>query len=157
MLAVCQIPGTPDRTDTLGMSREQNAMRGTTGRQTLLRGRNLEVILQTRNHHHQQRRTQWHGPGLVQSRLTGVTFNFHRFGQQRAQLFTPRPFNRQEAPRPQLGMVRRPQRGLKQSLALCGIGRGFHQAWYGNTVEQCVESLHRLPPKEKCAAILAFT
>ena len=57
----------------------------------------------------------------------------------------------------ELTVVGRPQGRLEQPLALCRIRRRFHQAWDGNTVEQCVESLHRLPPKEKCAAILAFT
>ncbi|MNS68477.1 hypothetical protein D3C72_1017600 [compost metagenome] len=127
------------------MRRNQDAVRGTACRQPLLGLGHLEVVLQLGNHHDQQRRPQGHGAGLVQGSLAGIPLVLQRFGEQLTQLLAALAFDGEKAPRPQLAVVRGAQGGLEQRLALGGIGRRVGQAWHGNTVEQCVESLHRLP------------
>lgn len=139
------VTGTPHRADPLRVRSNQNTVRRTARRQALLGLGHLEVVLQPGHHHDQQRRPQRHRTGLVQCSLAGIALVLHGFGEQLTQLLAALAFDGKKTPRPQLAVIRGAQGSLEQRLALGGIGRRVGQAWHGNTVEQCVESLHRLP------------
>jgi hypothetical protein len=120
-----------------------------TGSQQLFGLRIFDVILQTRDHHHNQRRTQRTIARLVQGRVRDfAVLQLRGFGQQLTHLLARRTFDSQETPRLQMAVVRRTHRGGKQHFALLCGGCRFEQSWNGNTVEQSVESLHRPPPEK---------
>ena len=149
MRRVGQLPRTPHRTDPLGIRRQQNAV-GRTGRgQQLLGLGHFEVLLQTCNHYHYQRRTQRAVLRLVDDGLRGVgILQAGGFGQQRAHLLAGRAFYGKETPWAQLTVVGRTHGGGEQQVALL-LGRcRFQQTGHGNTVEQSVESLHWPPPEK---------
>ncbi|MCY1548359.1 hypothetical protein D9M68_844630 [compost metagenome] len=128
------------------MGSEQNGMGGATGGDHLLLRRHLGMRLHVRDHHDQQRRPQRHGPRLGQGLLADVTCAGRQdLGKQLTQVLTRSPLDRKKTPRPQLPVIRCTQCRAKQQFALSLVRCRLAQARHGNTIEQSIESIHRLP------------
>ncbi|MNP47560.1 hypothetical protein D3C76_1416220 [compost metagenome] len=97
------------------MGGQENSVGGASGGQQLLHLRHLVACLQGGDHHHHQRRPQRHGASLGDGRLGRLRVLGQQGGnEQLAQLRAGFAFDGEEAPGPQIAMVRRAQGGAEQ-------------------------------------------